>query len=101
MSWIFWHDMPEACWMVPGTAAPTSQARRHAPPPRGVSGGPRPPDEDGAGPPRCLIEIVAPAGLLDAGQKEAAIQRLTQEVLGGWAAGDSIETRVRTWVVVR
>ena len=75
MSWIFWHDMPEDCWMVPGT--------------------------EGAGPPRCLIEVVAPAGLLDAGQKEAAIQRLTQEVLGGWGAGDSIETRVRTWVVVR
>ena len=59
------------------------------------------PGAEGAGPPRCLIEVVAPAGLLDAGQKEAAIQRLTQEMLGGWSAGDSIETRVRTWVVVR
>jgi phenylpyruvate tautomerase PptA (4-oxalocrotonate tautomerase family) len=77
MSWVFWHEMPEGSWVVPD-GAPA-----------------------GSTPIRCLVEVVAPAGLLDAGQKEATIQRLTADLLTHGSIPDTIETRLRVWIVVR
>jgi phenylpyruvate tautomerase PptA (4-oxalocrotonate tautomerase family) len=74
MSWVLWHEMAEVAWIVPGLDPST---------------------------PRCLVEVIAPSGLLDASQKEAAVQRLTADIVAAWSAPDSMEARLRVWVIVR
>jgi phenylpyruvate tautomerase PptA (4-oxalocrotonate tautomerase family) len=74
MSWIFWHEMPNGTWCV--SSSDPAQAR-------------------------CLVEVVAPLGFLDAKQKQAAISRLTADVASHWGAPDTIESRLRIWIIIR
>jgi phenylpyruvate tautomerase PptA (4-oxalocrotonate tautomerase family) len=50
---------------------------------------------------RCLVEVVAPDGLLRADQKATLVRRLTEDIASVCPDFAPMEAKLRIWIVVR